>query len=178
MNNSVQVLQNDFGHAVFTVVGMSLSARDEMNRLGNEWISAGLAAALCGDDYESHRLEDGLKYKVVVVPGSDILLPRGNRTMPELREYARRAFGYEPLPAGGMFRLREIAFPWMVEKDIFYISGTDRLIKDDYGTPHTLLVYRYISSAQAGVEAPINYERVRSPADQIDTKYALAFLDP
>ena len=134
------ITKNRHGHYVITIVGRNFTGAEEISRLGATGVQVSTCAEqiLKSDDYhQNHRLKDGVRYEVVIIPGMEI---KGGRTTADVKAYAKR-FGYAVLTAGMVPSIRLSLTNEQMEKEmggIWYITGLHNPIKDSGGDPRVL----------------------------------------
>jgi hypothetical protein len=92
--------RNEYGHVVLTLVGIDLSGMKEIARLEGLGFQVTDPARSCfktlGEYDNTHKLTEGEKYKVALMPGS--VIDAGNTSFNKLRAHGMSVYGYgEPL---------------------------------------------------------------------------------
>ncbi len=148
-----QFERNEHDHILLSITGLNLTGQQDIDRLTSKGFRFGGYARSCllsrkKDGYDKlHRLEDGLKYQLVIVPGKEV---EQNRTTAELRKYAA-SFGYQKPLAGIVPRLREAVSDEMMEKmGFWYIAALHDPITDSGGNPLVLSAGRYGDGRRVG----------------------------
>lgn len=136
--------KNEHGHDVFTIVGRSLTAAQEVVCMeeGGYDVNVFTQKTMMNGGVNSydniHRLESGRRYTIVLISGREVA---GNRTSKNIQKYAA-SFGYEIPPAGIMPRIREvISKKYFEDPDIFSIVGLHEPLSYPDGEIHFLIVY-------------------------------------
>ncbi|MFA5831776.1 MAG: hypothetical protein WC878_08190 [Candidatus Paceibacterota bacterium] len=105
-DRSVSFEKNKFGHCVVTIIGQEIKGEEEIERLESSGfvLSQFAKIILTSGGYDKkHRLEKGKRYRIALIPKSEI----GDTVTAEYMKYFGKKFGYEIPKAGIMPRIRE-----------------------------------------------------------------------
>lgn len=165
--------RNEHEHIVFTVTGLELTGAEELERLqSGEYTVSDYAKQMLTstkpDGYDSkHRLPDGKKYEIVLLPSKHIIRDLSHTTSTLCKEADR--FGYNKPRAGIVPRIREsVSDAQMEEIGFMYIAVLHDPIIDICGVPRVL--------ASNGIIGRCLGNYCAHPYDRWDSVGAFAFF--
>ena len=170
--------RNKHGHITFTITGIDLAGEKEIERLltagslVDDWARECMSSQRNGGYDQSHRLIEGRKYLIALMPTKEIENEH-DRTTDHLRDRGIGKYGYCE-PRGGIApRIREFLSEDDMERiGLFYIAVPHKPIRDNLGCESMLRVGRRT------VVGPWLSAHFGSSPSQWRGRGAFAFCDP